>query len=535
MNTPRCIIYCRVSTDAQERDGTSLDTQERACAHYAVQQGWTVVAAVRDTASGFSLERPALAGLRQQAQAGLVDVVLAYALDRVSRKQTHVAILVEELEQAGVTLAFVTEKFEDTATGQLLRSVKAFAAEFEREKIAERTMRGKAERARSGKLPQGTGRGCYGYIYNAATGRRDVEPEQAAAVRRIFAQFCAGGSCHGIAVELNRTGVPALGGGGWHPLTIRRLLKNEVYTGKTVYRRTKVEFVREARAGRKRRRVSDRDESQWIEVPDATPAIIDRSTFVRVQDILSDPDRQLRGRPSQLYRLRGHVRCLVCSTPMVGQALMRGQYSYYRCRRSYGQQTDGTCRSRYIRAELLERVVREQIAKVLCEPALVLAEAERLAVENPGAQRVTEIQRCLGQVEEQQRRLARLYLAGTMPESVLKVEGARLSAELGRLERERQELEISQPALDLNSIRRTLPQVLTCLRRHILDADGDNLALMLEALQVEIAATAERVEISGVISTQPPAEPGKGELDLVTIARTSASPRARSYRRRWGG
>ena len=48
----------------------------------------------------------------------------------------------------------MTEKFEDTATGQLLRSVKAFAAEFEREKIAERTMRGKAERARSGRLPQ---------------------------------------------------------------------------------------------------------------------------------------------------------------------------------------------------------------------------------------------------------------------------------------------------------------------------------------------------------------------------------------------
>ncbi len=65
------------------------------------------------------------------------------------------------MEERGVALHFVTEKFEDTATGQQLPSVKAFAAEFEREKIAKRTMRGKAERARSGWLPQGTRAGCY--------------------------------------------------------------------------------------------------------------------------------------------------------------------------------------------------------------------------------------------------------------------------------------------------------------------------------------------------------------------------------------
>ena len=73
----------------------------------------------------------------------------SYALDRLSRKQTHVAILVEECEQAGGQLEFVTESFEQTATGQLLHAVKAFAAEFEREKIVERTMRGKVSRSAS--------------------------------------------------------------------------------------------------------------------------------------------------------------------------------------------------------------------------------------------------------------------------------------------------------------------------------------------------------------------------------------------------
>src|SRR5262249_55542644 len=219
--TLRCAIYCRVSTDAQERDGTSLETQERACREYAEHAGWYVVSCVRDTASGFTLDRPGLGQLPALLHSNAVDVVLAYALDRLSRKQTHVAILVEEAEQTGVKFEFVTENFEDTATGQLLRSVKAFAAELEREKIAERTSRGKAERARSGRLPQGTGKGCYGYIYNSATGRRDSHPLQSLVVQRIFQRYTESRSFSAVSRELNESSIPALEGGRWYPLTIR--------------------------------------------------------------------------------------------------------------------------------------------------------------------------------------------------------------------------------------------------------------------------------------------------------------------------
>ena len=60
----RAITYARVSTDAQERDGTSLDTQERACLKYARERGWDVIESVRDTASGFSLDRSGLERVR---------------------------------------------------------------------------------------------------------------------------------------------------------------------------------------------------------------------------------------------------------------------------------------------------------------------------------------------------------------------------------------------------------------------------------------------------------------------------------------
>lgn len=80
--------------------------------------------------------------------------------------------------QAGAQLEFVTEWFEDTAIGRFILASRAFIAEVEREKIAERTMRGKEERARSGKIPQGSAR-LYGYRYNPASGRREVDEPRA--------------------------------------------------------------------------------------------------------------------------------------------------------------------------------------------------------------------------------------------------------------------------------------------------------------------------------------------------------------------
>ena len=72
----RAVIYSRVSTDAQERDGTSLDTQERACIEYAQTKGWIEVERVRDTASGSNLDRPGVERVRELLKRGLVDNVV---------------------------------------------------------------------------------------------------------------------------------------------------------------------------------------------------------------------------------------------------------------------------------------------------------------------------------------------------------------------------------------------------------------------------------------------------------------------------
>src|SRR4051812_46478459 len=235
----RAITYARVSTDAQERDGTSLDTQERACLQFARQRGWHVVESIRDTASGFSLDRPGMERVRRLIRDGAADVVVSYAVDRLARNQTKLAVLLDEAEEAGVALECVTEKVEDSPLGKLVMSLRAFAAEVEREKIVERTTRGKLERARSGRIPQAFGRGCYGYTYNPATGQREIEPYQGEVVRRIFTRFTELRSFDRVCTELIRDGITTFDGGHWYPIGVRRVLENESYVGRLIYRRSR--------------------------------------------------------------------------------------------------------------------------------------------------------------------------------------------------------------------------------------------------------------------------------------------------------
>src|SRR3954451_22972931 len=219
----RAITYARVSTDAQERDGTSLDTQERAYLDFARTQGWLVVESVRDAASGFSLYRPGIVQVRQLLRQGVADVVVAYAVDRLSRNQNQIGVMFDEIQQAGARLEFVTERFEDTAVGRFILAARAFVGEVEREKIVERTTRGKLERARSGRIPQAFGRGCYGYTYNRATGQREIEPFQAEVVRRIFTRYAETRSFSAVSNELNDQEIPPHRGPRWYPLTIRNM------------------------------------------------------------------------------------------------------------------------------------------------------------------------------------------------------------------------------------------------------------------------------------------------------------------------
>ena len=96
-----------------------LSTLRRTLVKFAAARGWTVSTCVRNAASGFVLERRGLDQVRAMVRQGTVDVVLAYAVDRLSRNQNHIGVLFDEVSSMGLRLEFATESFEDTRRGQV--------------------------------------------------------------------------------------------------------------------------------------------------------------------------------------------------------------------------------------------------------------------------------------------------------------------------------------------------------------------------------------------------------------------------------
>lgn len=526
----RAVVYSRVSTDAQERDGTSLDTQESNCVAYAGERGWQLVECIRDAASGFSLARSGIERVREMLRRRDVDLVLAYAVDRLSRNQNQIGVLFDEASSAGVRLEFVTEKFEDTAIGRFILAARAFVAEVEREKIAERTSRGKAQRARSGRIPQGTGRGIYGYLYDRDSGTRRVDSLQAPVVLRMFEEFVAGKGVSGIASGLNRDGIPAYGGGRWYPLTVRRTLLNETYTGRTVYCRTRVEFAPDRQTGKRRRRVIERDAAEWIDVPGASPPIVSVSLFGRAQELLNDPDRQNRGHATDVYRLRGRLRCITCGTPMVGQTLMRGRYRYYRCRDSYTKAVGGSCTEKYVPRDLLEDAVLDELVTVLTDPHRLRAELVRSLSPTPSEDSGADLEKTLAAVQEKQKRLTRLFVAGELPEEVLQAEAGRLQAERRLVETRLGAARRARPTAPTPAdVEASIPLIADRVGTWIRSAAGEALDLLLTGLDLKVKACRERALIEVSIPLDEMTRQVDRKKCLVTTERTSASRKSPVY------
>jgi site-specific DNA recombinase len=502
----RAIIYSRVSTDAQERDGTSLETQERACLELAQRSNWLVVDEIRDTASGFTLDRPGIARLRQLLRQGAVDVVIAYAVDRLSRNQNHIGVLFDEIEQAGARLEFVTEKFEDTAIGRFILAARAFIGEVEREKIAERTMRGKLERARSGRIPQAMGRGTYGYTYNQATGHREIEPFQAATVRRMFERYAETRSFSKVSNELNDNGIPSLEGCRWYPLTIRNMLVNESYAGRLFWGQTKWVPTRNPKTGQRRRRPVDCPRDEWTEIEGASPRIVDETLWSRVQEIIADRQRSPRQPAMRVYPLRGRIKCGVCGSSMVGQTMTsKGQsYRYYGCRHIYDRRTGHDCTGRYVRADRLEAALWAEVKRVLTDPTLVLQELEQASAADDDAAGVEKLKAEIASLRDREKRMVKLFSFGEVDETYVRDEIATLRQQ--RTVLEGQLISLRRPSVLRPAILdKALLETACAAVAEWLDCAGEqDQQLALEALQIAVVATRESATVAGVLPETTP-------------------------------
>src|SRR5579859_2164748 len=267
--------------------------------------------------------KSALTGVKS----GTYAAVFCYATDRLSRSPVQLALIAEECQKCEVELVFVTEPLDSSPEGQLLTFVRGWAAQLEREKIKDRTVRGKASRMASGRLPQGTGRTgtAYGYRYDKATGRRTIEPAEALVITELFEQCATGLSTYKLADRLNQAELPSPLGAKWHPRAVLNILRNPIYMGVTYFNRTQRVHI-----SGKRHTYVNRPQSEWAVIDGATPAIVETDLFRTVQARLDQP--RVRPVPEYTrYLLSGFLRCS-CGGPACGHELQRNSnYRYYRC------------------------------------------------------------------------------------------------------------------------------------------------------------------------------------------------------------
>jgi site-specific DNA recombinase len=362
-------IYCRKSTEeGLDREFNSLDAQRQACEQFAASQrheGW-VVSPDRYDDGGFSggnTERPALQRLMDDVDAGKIQVIAVYKLDRMSRSLTDFVGLLQRLDAKQVAFVSVTQHF-NTATpmGRLMLNILICFAQFERENTIERIRDKVAATKRMG-------RWCGGNPilgYDVAPGGRKLVVNEAEAerVRAIFDLYRERRSLMATLEEVvgrgwhnkewtNGAGKQS-GGSPFRKSTLAHLLGNITYTGRIRYR----------------------DAIYAAE----HPAIVDLPVFDEVQRQLASQSRSggAEARTKHTVLLRGLLMCAPCGCKMTYCYSRRGTkvYGYYTCAASR-EKGAHSCPMPSLPAAEIERMVVSEIAAICRDPAL----ANRVIVE----------------------------------------------------------------------------------------------------------------------------------------------------------
>ncbi len=474
---------------------------------------------IQESATGW--ERPKFEAAVREAMAlhesGEIDALMFPRVDRETRFVFGSMALLIEVVKAGIPVYFAREKLmldpKDPESVERYLG-KATQAQAYVQTMKANTSRAKAKLVREGKIPQGTGVGIYGYRWIREEKRREIIEIEAKVVQKIFGMIAEGKSLFAVAKELNRQGIPTKGSTAgnlksWHPLTIRRIVQNPCYTGKTY-------FGTSHRVSKSKTVAVPRD--QWKLLPDATPAIISQELFDKANAELAKP-RLRPGRAIQDYLLKGHVFCLKCGRPLVGAWLSR-KYRYYQC--SGARPTASKpkqCDAGYVRADWLEEATWAKIHEVLQNPDLILEQVRR---EMRTAQQGGSIAALDKDIAELQRRLRSYPAQKARIMDMFQIDGLERDELLDRLNKLRQEIDRDNKALEeLRQSRETLTslaeaevQLSAFCENATFNIDNcgpEEKKLALDMLDIRAYASPTRVDVKGFVP-----------IGIVTIEQTSA-------------
>ena len=326
----RAVIYARVSTDEQAEKGHSIPHQIEECRRYAGRAGLQVVEEIVDNKSGATLDRPGFALLESMLSKGEAQAVIAYTSDRLSRNYYEYVPLIGKWQDQNIELHFVDRgQSHNNLQGMISDGIFAMLAHTERLKILDRTMNGRIKKARDDKKPVMSGNVPFGYgrMGRFQDAEMYINEGEAEIVKKIFNWYTTdedGGplSLMAIAKRLDESRVHPKNAKMWNATSVRIILTNEIYIGKTYYRKTQV-----LKDGRQVSRPKD----EWISIDVPHLAFINRDQFEEATIRAKRNQTLARRNRKHDYLLVGHIRCGGCGLAMYGFRKWEGSTPYYRC------------------------------------------------------------------------------------------------------------------------------------------------------------------------------------------------------------
>ena len=308
----RAVIYTRVSTEEQVREGMSLEAQESACREYCVRTGYSVVRIfVEEGESAKTADRTQLKELlafcREDRK---ISVVVVHKIDRFARQAQDHMQLRSLLAAMGVTLRSVTEPIDDTYTGKFMEGIFALVAELDNNIRADRSIKGMRQKLENGYW---TFPPPLGYEASKDTrGNKNIvpDPDRAELIRWAFERFSTGlYTRQQVLREVTARGLLTKKGKAVSPQTFQQTLRKPVYAGRIAV---------------------------WgIDVRAQHQGIVSEETFNKVQAILNGKRTTITPRPrnNEDFPLRHFVRCGKCGDPLTASwsSGRTKRYAYYHC------------------------------------------------------------------------------------------------------------------------------------------------------------------------------------------------------------
>ena len=428
-------IYCRVSSEKQEKEGT-IESQIAELEKAIIVNGDVIVQRyIDDGYSGELLERPALDQLRSDAIKKLFSKVYILSPDRLARKHHYGAIILEDLKKKGVGVVFVNHPLGESMEDQLLFNVQSIFADYEKARMLDRMRRGKIYKIEQGNTISNAPYG-YKYVRNEKTrhGAYEIIEEEAEIVRFIFKYYLSD-ECAGIGSlrrELFNKNIKSRGGTNkWAQSMAARILSNETYTGTTYwgkFRSIEGESNGKYRRLKNTKRIKKAKE-EWLSIP--VPPIISESLF-RQAEMKRARNKALSPETVKYqYLLRGILEHS-CGSPMYSKRCHGHKYYVCGARKNAFPEEPRCTLSRHYNGLDLEEAVWGEFRKTILSPAMLLRRInQKLGKKGTLKQdvegQIQQINLSLSKSDEKRNRLLNAYSDGAITLARLRNENRRIA------------------------------------------------------------------------------------------------------------